>query len=105
MKIWILLDQLDQLLIREPEAGLDDQGTQCEGQGLCWCSESVPELSRIINPPVIPRNELSQLDPVIITRKFAAERQEEVYERELMTMLTSVHVENCETLLGSNQPV
>jgi hypothetical protein len=41
----------------------------------------------------------------LVTGEFAAKRQEEVFERELMTMLTSVHVENSEQGLGSNRPV
>jgi hypothetical protein len=52
-----------------------------------------------------PRNELSQLDPPIVTREFAAKRQEEVFKRELLTMLTPIHVENSGPLLGSDQPV
>jgi hypothetical protein len=38
-------------------------------------------------------------------RGLAAKRQEEVFERELMTMLTSVHVENSRPLLGSDRPL
>jgi hypothetical protein len=53
----------------------------------------------------IPRNELSQLDPAIVTREFASKRQEEVFERELMTMLTLIHVENSGPLLGSNRRI
>jgi hypothetical protein len=40
-----------------------------------------------------------------IRGEFAAKRQEEVLERELMTMLTPVHVENSGPLLGSNRPI
>jgi hypothetical protein len=42
---------------------------------------------------------------VIVAREFAAKRQKEVFERQLMTMLTPIHLENSEPLLGSNQPV
>ena len=35
----------------------------------------------------MPWNELSQLDPAIVTREFAAKGQKEVDERELMTRL------------------
>jgi hypothetical protein len=48
---------------------------------------------------------MSQLDPAIVTREFATKWQEEVLERELTTMLTPVHVENSDPLLGSTQPV
>jgi hypothetical protein len=42
---------------------------------------------------------------VIVAREFAAKRQKEVFERQLMTMLMPIHLENSEPLLGSNQPV
>jgi hypothetical protein len=64
-----------------------------------------PALRRVVILQLIPRNELSQLDSAIVTGEFAAKRQEEVFERELMTMLTPVHVENSGPLLGSDQPV
>jgi hypothetical protein len=63
------------------------------------------ELRRVVVLQLIPRNELSQLDPAIVAREFAAKRQEEVFEQELMTVLTPVHVENSGPLLGSNRPV
>ncbi len=94
LEVWVFLDLLDQFFVREPEASLDDQRTQCHANGLCWRSKSFTGLSCVIILQHIPRNELSQLGPAIITREFAAKRQEEVFERELMTMLTSVHVEN-----------
>jgi hypothetical protein len=53
---------------------------------------------------LIPGNEISLLDPAIVTREFVAKRQEEVFERELMTMLSSVHVENSGQGSGSNRP-
>jgi len=62
-------------------------------------------LRRVVVLKFIPRNELSQLDSAIITREFAAKRQKKVFERELMTMLKPIHVENSGPLLGSNQPV
>jgi hypothetical protein len=37
---------------------------------------------------------------LIDTRELAAKRQEEVFARELMTMLTPIHAENSGTLLG-----
>lgn len=36
----------------------------------------------------------------MVTREFAAQRQEEGLERELMMMLTPVHAENSGLLLG-----
>jgi hypothetical protein len=62
-------------------------------------------LRRVVVLQPIPRNKFSQVDPAIVTREFAAKREEEVLERELMTMLTPVHAENSGPLLGSNQPV
>jgi hypothetical protein len=44
-------------------------------------------------------SELSQLDSAIVAREFSAKRQE-VNERELMTMVTPIHVENSGPLLG-----
>ena len=65
---------------------------------------ALEEFRRVVVLQLIPRNKLSQLDPAVLTREFAAKRQEEIFKRELMTMLTPVHVENFEPLLGSNQP-
>ncbi len=83
---WVLLDLLDQFCIREPETGLDDQSTQCYAKGFCPCSKALAELCRAVIPPLLPRNEHSQLDSAIVTRKFHAKRQEEVFERETMTI-------------------
>jgi hypothetical protein len=68
----------------------------------CW---DAAELIRLTILQLIPRNELSQFDQAIVTREFVAKRQEEVFQRELMTMLKPVHVENSGPLLGSDQPV
>ena len=46
-----------------------------------------------------------QLDPAIVAREFAAKRQEEVFKRELMTRLASVHVENSGRLFGRNRRI
>jgi hypothetical protein len=62
-------------------------------------------LRRVVVVQFIPRNQLRQLDRAIITREFAAERQEKILERELMTILTSVNLENSGQLLGSNWPI
>lgn len=58
----------------------------------------------MVNVQLIPGNQLSQLDPAIVTGEFAANRQG-VLKRELMTLLTPVHVENSGPLLGSNRLV
>jgi len=73
---------------------------QCERE--CRCPKSVAELSREVILQLIPRNELSQLDLAIVTRKLAAKEQKEVFEQELMTMLTPIHVENSVPLLCSD---
>jgi hypothetical protein len=65
---------------------------------------ALAELRRVVVLQLIPRNELCELDPAIVTREFAAKRQEEIFERELMTMLTPVHVENSGARLGSDRP-
>ena len=104
MEIGVLFDLLNEFFISNDHAGLDDQRTHCHAKGLCWRSKSFTELSRVIILQLIPRNELSQLDPAIVTREFAVKRQKEVFERELITMLTSVHVGNSGPLLGANEP-
>ena len=42
----------------------------------------------------IPRDQLSQLDPAIVSIKLSTKWQEEILERELITMLAPIHVEN-----------
>jgi hypothetical protein len=61
-------------------------------------------LRRVVILQFIRRNELSQLGPATVAREFAAERQKEVFERELMTMLGPIQVENSGPPLGSNRP-
>ncbi|QEY32033.1 hypothetical protein EVJ50_07060 [Synechococcus sp. RSCCF101] len=53
---------------------------------------------------VIPGNQLGELDPAIVARRLTATWQEEILKRELMTMLTPVHVENHRQLFGRNAP-
>jgi hypothetical protein len=62
-------------------------------------------MRRVVVLQFIPWNELRQLDPPIVAREFAAKRQKEIFKRELMTMLTSVHVENSGQHLGSKRPI
>ncbi|QPN59278.1 hypothetical protein H8F24_14690 [Synechococcus sp. CBW1002] len=59
---------------------------------------------RVVVLQLIPGNELSKLDPAIVTREFAAKRQEEILKRELMTMLAPIHVENSGLLFGDIEP-
>ncbi|CAK6695619.1 hypothetical protein MNNICLKF_01877 [Synechococcus sp. CBW1107] len=49
---------------------------------------------------LIRRNELSQLDRAIVTRDYTNKRREEVFMRELMMILTLIHVES----LGHSWP-
>ncbi len=102
LEVRVFLDLLDQFCIREPETGLDDHCTECHAKGFCRCSKAVAELRRVVILQLISGNEVSQLYPAIVTSEFAAKRQGEVFERELMTMLTPAHVENSGPLLGSN---
>jgi hypothetical protein len=53
---------------------------------------------------IIPRDQLSQLDPAVFASEFSSKRQEEVFKRELVTMSTSVHVENSERQLDAFGP-
>jgi hypothetical protein len=73
-------------------------------KGFGWCTKSLVELCRVINVQVMPWNELRQLDPAIVIREFAAKWQEEIFERELITMITPLYVENSCPLLGQNRP-
>jgi len=67
--------------------------------------KTLAELGSVAILLLIPRNEVSGLDPAIVSREFAAKRQEEVLKRELITMLAPVHVENSERLVGRNEPI
>jgi len=67
-------------------------------------AKALAELSCIVIFQLIPWDQLSQLDPAVVTRELYSKRQEDVLERELITMLTSVHVENSGQLLGTNEP-
>ncbi|CAK6695591.1 hypothetical protein MNNICLKF_01872 [Synechococcus sp. CBW1107] len=49
---------------------------------------------------LIRRNELSQLDRAIVTGDYTNKRQEEVFRRELMMILTLIHVEKSRPLLA-----
>jgi hypothetical protein len=44
--------------------------------------------------PIHPVDQLGELDPAVVTREFPAKRQEEVVKRELVAMLTPIHMEN-----------
>jgi hypothetical protein len=71
-------------------------------KGLCRSAKPLAELGGIVIFKFIPWD---QLEPAVVTREFAAKRQEEVFKRELVTMLTPVHVENVGRLLGAFGPV
>ena len=49
---------------------------------------------------LVPQDQLGQLDPAIFTRELSAKWQEEILERELITMLTPIHVENSGVVFG-----
>ncbi len=90
LEIGVLLDLLHQFFICNPKARLDDQGAQRHLKRLGTRSKALAELRRIVIFQFIPGNELSELDPAIVTREFAAKRQEEILKRELVTMLTPI---------------
>ena len=75
LKIRVLLELVNQFIVSESEAILDNQGPY-HAKGLCLRSMSLAELSRVIILQLIPWNELSQLDPAIVTREFAAKWRE-----------------------------
>jgi len=57
-------------------------------------------MRRVVILKLYPRNEFSQPDPAIVIREFARKRQYEVLEREVLTRLTPVYVENSWTTYG-----
>jgi hypothetical protein len=88
-----------------PQADLDDQRTKSHSKLPGWSSKPLAKLRGVVILQFIPQDQSVQLDPTIAYREFTAKRQEEVFKRELMTWLTSVHVENCGRHLGSHEPV
>ena len=66
---------------------------------------ALAELRRVVIFQVFRRDEFGELDSAVITGEFAAKWQEEVFERELMTRLASIHVENSGRLFGRNDPI
>ena len=54
---------------------------------------------------LLPWNQFRELDPTIVTRELPTKWQKEVFKRELITMLVSIHVENSGRLLGANKPI
>ena len=53
----------------------------------------------------VPWDQLGQLDPAVVTRELSTKWQEEVLERELITMLAELHMESSGQILGGNEPV
>jgi hypothetical protein len=105
LEIRILFDLLNKFFICEPQARLDDQSSQRHVKWLRRSTKSLAELGCIVVFQLFPGDQLREPDPAIVAREFAAKRQKEVFERELITMLTPVHVENSERLLGVYGPV
>jgi hypothetical protein len=67
---------------------LDDRCPQCHAKGVCRCNKANAEFCREVVLQLIAGNEVSQLDPAIITTEFANKREKEVFKRELMPALT-----------------
>ena len=65
--IWVFFDLLDQFFIREPQAGFDDQSSQCHAKWLRWSSKPLAEMGCIVIFQFVPRDQLGQLDPAIVT--------------------------------------
>jgi hypothetical protein len=100
LEIGIFLDLLHQFFVGEAEASFDDQCAKCHSKWLGGRSKALAELRRVVIFQVIPGDEFGQLDPAVMTRELAAKWQEEIFKRELMTRLASVHVENSVQLFG-----
>jgi hypothetical protein len=101
LEIGIFLDLLHQFIVGEAEASFDDQQcAKCHSKWLSGCSKALAELRCVVIFQVFPGDEFGQLDPAVITRELAAKWQEEIFKRELMTRLASVHEENSVQLFG-----
>ena len=60
-------NQSTSFFIREPQAGFDDQSSQCHAKWLRWSIKPLAELGYIVIFQFVTRDQLSQLDPVIFT--------------------------------------
>lgn len=91
LEVWILFDLFNEFFIREPHTGLDDQGSQRHAEGFCWSTKAMTDLCA---------SSSSRSSHGINSASLT-----EVFKRELVTMSTSVHVENSERLLGALGPI
>jgi len=105
LEIRILFDLLDEFFIRDPQAGLDDQSPQRHAKWLRRSTKPLAELGCIDIFQFVPWDQLGQLDPAVVTRELSTKWQEEVLERELITMLAELHMECSGQILGGNEPV
>jgi hypothetical protein len=80
LEIWILFDLLNQFLIREPHARLDDQGPLRHAEGLCRYTKSLAELGCMVVFQIIPWNQPGQPDPAVVAREFSSKRQQEIFK-------------------------
>jgi hypothetical protein len=62
---------------------------------------SVTESRIVLDHKLIPRNEIRELDPEVISREFATNWQEEDLNRELLSLLAPIRVENSGRGFGS----
>ena len=68
-------------------------------------TKPLAELGCIVIFQFITWDKLGQLDLAVVTREFSAKRQEEFFKREVVAMLTPVHVENDGRLWGASSPI
>jgi hypothetical protein len=66
---------------------------------------AVAELRLVVIFQAFQGDEFSQLDPAVITGESASKQQEDVFKREPMTRLASIHVEDSGQLVGGKEPI
>jgi hypothetical protein len=75
LEIRIFFDLLDELFIREPQAGLDDQSPQRHSKWLGWSTKPLAQLGCIAIFQFVPWDQLGQLDSAVTTRELSAKWQ------------------------------
>ena len=67
LEVRIFFDLFNEFFIREPQAGFDDQSSQRHAKWLRWSTKTLAELGCIVIFQFVPRDQLSKLDPAIVT--------------------------------------
>ncbi|ANT64625.1 hypothetical protein Ptc2401_00838 [Prosthecochloris sp. CIB 2401] len=86
LEIRVLLDLFDRLDIRKAEFLLDDQGPQRHADRECRSASFRQEVFGIHRLGDVPGNYVSEPHPPVFRIEFTAERQMEIFERELVKL-------------------